>query len=79
MNDTIKNYKSILEEISDVLEGGDVALDLEDAPSAATTIRIISSIVGNALRGIKEEVEMKKMFDTTEFEVYGKDKKWRLV
>ena len=75
MSDTTNNYKSILEEISDVLEGGDVALDLEDAPSAATTIRIISSIVGDALSGIKAHEEIKKVFDKIEFEVYDKDNK----
>ena len=47
-------YRKLLEELNDILEGGDVSLDFEDMPSAATTIRIISDIVGNALRGIDE-------------------------
>tara|TARA_R110002096_G_scaffold313544_1_gene507844 strand:- start:246 stop:473 length:228 start_codon:yes stop_codon:yes gene_type:complete len=63
MSDTIKNYKSILEEISDVLEGGDVAIDFENAPSAATTIRIIQAIVSNALDGVRAGEEMKNMFN----------------
>jgi len=46
------DYKMILEELNDVLEGGDVALDFEHMASAATTLRILSDIVGNALRGI---------------------------
>ena len=48
-----EHYKELLREILDTLEGGDVALDFEDAPSAATTIRIIADIAGNALRGFK--------------------------
>jgi predicted deacylase len=40
--------------VIDVLEGGDVALDFEEySPSAATTIRIIASIAGNALKGVR--------------------------
>ena len=57
------NYQSLLEELNDVLEGGDVSLDFEDSPAAATTIRIISDIVGNALRGIKSIEELQKMLD----------------
>lgn len=58
-----EQYKKILEELNAILEGGDVALDFEDAPSAATTLRIISDIVGNALRGIKVVEELKKILD----------------
>ena len=47
-------YRKLLEELNDILEGGDVSLDFEDMPSAAITIRIISDIVGNALRGAEE-------------------------
>ena len=47
-----EHYKRILRDILDTLEGGDVALDFEDMPSAATTIRIIADIAGNALRGV---------------------------
>ena len=47
-------YRRLLEELNDILEGGDVSLDFEDMPSAGTTLRIISDIVGNALRGIDE-------------------------
>ena len=58
-----EQYKKILEELNDVLEGGDIALDFEDAPSAATTLCIISDIVGNALRGIQAVEELKKILD----------------
>ena len=48
-----EHYKRILRDILDTLEGGDVALDFEDMPSAATTLRIIADIAGNALRGLE--------------------------
>lgn len=48
-----EHYKRILRDILDTLEGGDVALDFEDMPSAATTLRIIADIAGNALRGVE--------------------------
>lgn len=53
-----EHYKEILTDILDVLEGGDVALDLEDMPSAATTIRIIANIAGTALKNIKASREL---------------------
>ena len=43
-----EHYKRILTDVLDLLEGGDVALDFEDMPSAATTIRIIADIAGKA-------------------------------
>ena len=46
--ETTENYKRILHEILAILEGGDVSLDFEHAPSAATTLRIITDIAGNA-------------------------------
>ena len=58
-----EHYKELLREILNTLEGGDVALDFEDAPSAATTIRVIADIAGNALRGIKAIEELQKMLD----------------
>ena len=58
-----EEYKRILCEILDTLEGGDVALDFEDAPSAATTIRIIADIAGNALRGVESIEELKRILD----------------
>lgn len=48
-----EHYKRILREILDTLEGGDISLDFEDKPSAATTIRIIANIAGTALRGVE--------------------------
>lgn len=61
--ESTEHYKRILREVLDVLEGGDVSLDFEDAPSAATTIRIIAGIAGNALRGVEAIEELQKMLD----------------
>jgi hypothetical protein len=62
-----EHYKELLCEILNTLEGGDVSLDFEDMPSAATTIRIIADIAGRALRGIitSEEIleKLNKTFD----------------
>ena len=58
-----EQYKRILREILDILEGGDVSLDFEDAPSAATTLRIIADIAGNALRGVEAIEELQKMLN----------------
>jgi len=63
MSETTEQYKRILREILDTLEGGDVALDFEDAPSAATTLRIIANIAGTALRGIESIEELKRILD----------------
>ena len=63
MSETTEHYKRILREILDTLEGGDVSLDFEDAPSAATTIRIIADIAGNALRGVEAIEELQQMID----------------
>ena len=51
-------YEQILSEVLDVLEGGDIALDFEEMPSAATTIRIIADIAGNALKGMRATREL---------------------
>ena len=64
-----EQYKRILREILDTLEGGDVALDFEDAPSAATTLRIIANIAGTALRGGEVIEELQKMLNKE----YGDD------
>tara|TARA_R100001230_G_C5579945_1_gene99181 strand:+ start:50 stop:274 length:225 start_codon:yes stop_codon:yes gene_type:complete len=66
-----EEYKKVLEELDEVLESGGVALDFEDMPSAATTLHIISDIVGNALRGIKTVEELKKILD----KAYGDEDK----
>ena len=63
MSETTEQYKRILREILDILEGGDVSLDFEDAPSAATTLRIIANIAGTALRGIESIEELKRILD----------------
>ena len=59
--ESTEHYKRILREILDTLEGGDVSLDFEDAPSAATTLRIIANIAGTALRGVEEIEELQQM------------------
>ena len=56
--ESTEQYKRILREILETLEGGDVSLDFEDAPSAATTIRIIANIAGTALRGVEAIQEL---------------------
>ena len=61
--ETTENYKRILHEILAILEGGDVSLDFEHAPSAATTLRIITDIAGNALRGIEAIEELWTIVD----------------
>jgi len=58
-----EHYKQLLREILDTLEGGDVSLDFEEMPSAATTIRIIANIAGTALRGIESIEELKRILD----------------
>jgi len=41
-----------------VLEGGDVALDFEELPSVATTIRIVADIIGNASANLRATEEL---------------------
>ena len=48
-----KEYELLLEEVADILEGGDVVHDLYSIPSAATTISIVADTVNNALKGIR--------------------------
>tara|TARA_R100000353_G_C6415913_1_gene171718 strand:- start:181 stop:468 length:288 start_codon:yes stop_codon:yes gene_type:complete len=60
-SDTMKDedyYEQILCEVLDVLEGGDIALDFEEMPAAATTIRIIAKIAGDALTGVRATKEL---------------------
>ena len=59
---TDKTYKAIMEDISDILEGGDVALDFEDSPHCQSVIRIITLIVSNELRQMKATEEMIELF-----------------
>lgn len=56
-------YEQILCEVLDVLEGGDVALDFEEMPAAATTIRIIAKIAGDALTGMRAIRELSDMIN----------------
>lgn len=56
-----EQFKIVLEELNEVLEGGDIALDFEDDPSASVILRIISNIVGDALRTIKDAEMIRDM------------------
>ena len=58
-----EQFKMVLEELNEVLEGGDIALDFEDEPSASVILRIISNIVGDALRAIKTHQDLLKMLN----------------
>ena len=62
-----KQFVDILDEINAILEGGDVVLDFEHSPSKATTLRIISDIVGNALRGMKEREKLLDALNKIDF------------
>ena len=53
-----EQYKGLLEDICDILEGGDVALDFEDAPHKATTIGCIMAIVSNELSNMRATDEL---------------------
>jgi hypothetical protein len=48
-----ENLESILTEIVDLLEGGDIVEDFEDNPYAVGIIRSIYSIASNELSAIK--------------------------
>ena len=52
MNEQRKTYRQILIELQSTLESGDVVEDIEDMPSAVTTLFIISDIINNALSGL---------------------------
>ena len=56
----IKVFESILAEISDILEGGDIVEDFENNPYAVGIIRSLNSIVGNELRAIRATKELLK-------------------
>ena len=60
-----EQYRTIHRDILDTREGEEVSRDFEDAPSAATTIRIIANIAGTALRGVEEIEELKESLDRT--------------
>ena len=54
----MNQYKAILEEISDVLEGGDVALDFEDKPYCQGILNAINAIVNQSLNNIRDSEEL---------------------
>ena len=56
----MREYKDILEEICDALEGGDVVLDFEDAPYCQGVLNSIYAIVNQSLTNIREGEAMIK-------------------
>ena len=52
------DYKAILEELSDVLEGGDVVLDFEDAPYCQGVLNAINAIVKQSLDNIRDNEQL---------------------
>jgi len=60
------NYKQLLLDLNEILEGGDAKHDFEDTPYAFSTIHILSLIVTNALRGIENFEALYEMFDRIE-------------
>ena len=62
-NYNIKVFESILAEISDILEGGDIVEDFENNPYAVGIIRSLNSIVGNELRAIRATKELLKSME----------------
>ena len=51
-------YQSLMEELSDVLQGGDVAIDFEYAPRFSAVISIIHGIVKRELDTLRENEAM---------------------
>ena len=55
MNEEVRNnFRELLCELSDVLEGGDVALDFEDYPAYVAIIESINAIISQRLRQMSE-------------------------
>tara|TARA_X000001382_G_scaffold90853_1_gene65480 strand:- start:176 stop:391 length:216 start_codon:yes stop_codon:yes gene_type:complete len=55
MSDEVRNnFRELLCELSDVLEGGDVALDFEGYPAYIAIIESIDAIISQRLRQMKE-------------------------
>ena len=55
MSDEVRNnFRELLCELSDVLEGGDVALDFEGYPAYIAVIQSIDAIISQRLRLMKE-------------------------
>ena len=61
----LKNWKLLLEEICDILEGGDIRLDLK-SPYCQAVIDNLYAIVSFHLRGIQAGEEMKEILDRFE-------------
>lgn len=51
------NFRELLCELSDVLEGGDVALDYEGYPAYIAIIQTIDTIISERLKQMKEADE----------------------
>jgi len=61
------SLRTVLEEISDTLDGGDIVEDFDDNPYAVGIITSIMAIVKNELRNI-EDMEGFEFFITTQEE-----------
>ena len=61
----LKNWKLLLEEICDILEGGDIRLDFK-SPYCQAVIDNLYAIVSFHLRGIQAGEEMKEILDRFE-------------
>lgn len=54
MDNVRNNFRELMCELSDVLEGGDVALDFEGYPAYIAVIQSIDAIISQRLRLMKE-------------------------
>tara|TARA_R110001599_G_scaffold25875_2_gene91713 strand:- start:3749 stop:3964 length:216 start_codon:yes stop_codon:yes gene_type:complete len=62
MSDEVRNnFRQLLCELSDVMEGGDVALDFEGYPAFVAIIESINAIVKHNLSGMFEADKFNKL------------------
>jgi hypothetical protein len=54
-------YQYLMEELSDVLQGGDVVIDFEDAPRFSAVISIIHGIIKRELDTLRENSIIKSL------------------
>jgi hypothetical protein len=66
-------YEYLMETICDLLENGDVAMDFEEKPAQAQTIRILAKIVGDELEGIRARAWMFDYYDEDGYSLHSKD------
>ena len=68
MSDELTHYSNILIDILATLEGGDVAIDFEESPAAAATLRIIANIAADALNIIRANENLLAMFNDVQID-----------